>query len=134
MEYRQDEFQKLGRYRQPAAIEHREKTDTQMPLSESSVCADDGALAKEWSATEFQDWWRETLQLANQACDLELSGMEGNLSPTLLKKGGAKKQCLKTRAEVIRQRWQSAKAHIPESLLNSLQQILQEEVMYIDLS
>ena len=55
--------------------------------------------------------------------------MEENLTQTPLRKGSAKKQCLETRAEVIRQRWQSAKAHIPESLHDALQQILQEEAV-----
>lgn len=99
---------------------------------QSSVCADDGALAEEWNLTEIHDWSRETLQLATQAVERELSRIEEN--PSRAPKGGAKRQCLEMRAEVIRQRWQSAKAHIPESLLDSLEQMLQEEVMYVDLS
>ena len=84
------------------------------------VAADDSSRAlpvnpvEKWSAEKIEDWVRATARLANQAAKRELD------------KGRCDKECLDARSVVVRQRWQSAKAHIPKSLHGGLQQILHE--------
>ena len=98
----------------------------QPPLE--SGCDDEVVPVEEWSEVEIQNWCRETMQLAGKAFEQELSRIEHS-APTMNKKGSAKKQCLQARSQLINQRWQIAKTHIPESLHEALQQILLEDVM-----
>ena len=86
------------------------------------------AAVKNWSEVEIQDWCRATMRMASEAFEQELVRMENSTS-THMKTGGAKKQCLEARSEVINQRWQYAKSHIPASLHGAIQQILQEDFM-----
>ena len=93
-----------------------------------SLSADEDIPITQWTSSEIQSWCRATMKLANAALEQELLRME-NSPPTLMKKGSVRKQCLDMRVNVIQQRWQSAKAHIPESLHDAIQEILQEETM-----
>ena len=65
-----------------------------------TVCANEVAPVKRWSEIEIQDWCRATMRMASEAFEQELSRMENSTS-TPFKKGGAKKQCLEARSEVI---------------------------------
>ncbi len=95
--------------------------------SQSFVVEEDTPV-KQWNIIEIQDWCRATARVANEVFEGELARIE-NSPPTLLLKGNVRKQCLDSCLEVINLRWQSAKAHIPESLHEGLQQILQEDIM-----
>ena len=79
--------------------------------------------SSQWSTNEIRDWTRVTIHVANEAALQELD------KQTCKNKGAEiilQQRSKVIRAEIIRQRWETAKANIPETLHHGLLELLLE--------
>ena len=77
----------------------------------------DGALVELWNAAQIENWIRVTLRLANKAAE------------NALQQAFTKAKCfdaLDVRSEIIQERWQAAKRHIPSNLHKDLEDMFHQ--------